>query len=130
MRAARRSPLQSSAFSRSISSSCRRAGALAALEMEAETERIRATLLASISHDLRTPLAVMTGASSTLAERGEKLAAGERAALAKSILDQAREMSEHVAKVLQMTRLETGSLVLERDWASIAEIAGTVLGRL
>jgi len=108
----------------------RRARALAALEMEAETERIRATLLASISHDLRTPLAVMTGASSTLAERGEKLAAGERAALAKSILDQAREMSEHVAKVLQMTRLETGSLVLERDWASIAEIAGTVLGRL
>jgi two-component system sensor histidine kinase KdpD len=108
----------------------RRAHAQAALEVEAETERIRATLLASISHDLRTPLAVMTGASSTLAVRGERLGPGERAALAKSLFEQSREMSDHVAKVLQMTRLETGSLALDRDWASLAEIAGSVLRRL
>ena len=108
----------------------RRAQAQAALRVEAETERIRATLLASISHDLRTPLAVMTGASSTLAERGEKLDAAERAALAKSIFEQSREMSDHVSKVLEMTRLETGSIVLERDWASLTEIAGSVLRRL
>jgi len=72
----------------------------------------------------------MTGASSTLAERGEKLDAAERAALAKSIFEQSREMSDHVSKVLEMTRLETGSIVLERDWASLAEIAGSVLRRL
>ena len=108
----------------------RRARAQAALELEAETERIRATLLASISHDLRTPLAVMGGASSTLAERGEKLAAEERAALAKSIFEQSRDMTEHVSKVLQMTRLEAGAITLDRDWASMAEIAGSVLRRL
>ena len=104
--------------------------AQAALALEAETERIRSALLASISHDLRTPLAVMTGASSSLVEIGEGLGADERRALARSLFDQAREMSEHVSKVLQMTRLESGAIVLERDWASLAEIAGAMLRRL
>ena len=107
-----------------------RAKAQAELAIEAETERIRAALLASISHDLRTPLAVITGASSSLAERGEQLAAPERTALAQSIFEQAREMSELVTKVLQMTRLESGSIQLERDWGSLGEIAGSVLRRL
>jgi two-component system sensor histidine kinase KdpD len=108
----------------------RQAEAQAALVLEAETERIRSTLLASISHDLRTPLAVMTGASSSLAEGGERLSPADRTALAHSIYDQARDMSEQVAKVLQMTRLETGAIALERDWAAIPEIAGSVLARL
>jgi two-component system sensor histidine kinase KdpD len=108
----------------------RQAEAQAALALEAETERIRSALLASISHDLRTPLAVMSGASSSLAESGERLPAAERTALAQSIYAQARDMSEQVAKVLQMTRLETGAIKLERDWVSIAEIAGAVLARL
>jgi two-component system, OmpR family, sensor histidine kinase KdpD len=107
-----------------------RAQAQAALEIEAETERVRSALLASISHDLRTPLAVITGSSSTLAERGERLAAEERAALAQSIFQQARDMSELVTKVLQMTRLESGALKLERGWDSLPEIAGAVLRRL
>src|SRR6478736_2242733 len=51
----------------------RQAAAQAALEVEAETERIRSALLASISHDLRTPLAVMAGASSSLEDSGERL---------------------------------------------------------
>src|SRR6185436_8182910 len=108
----------------------RQAREQAALAIEAETQRIRSTLLASISHDLRTPLAVMTGASSTLAERGERLSAEEREALARSIYEQVREMSERVAKLLQMTRLEVGGIALERDWASLAEIAAAVLSRL
>ena len=108
----------------------REAGARARLAMEAETERVRSTLLASISHDLRTPLAVLTGASSTLAERGERLAPAEREALASSLFVQARDLSEQVDKVLQMTRLETGAPTLERDWASLAEIAASLLDRL
>jgi len=107
-----------------------RAEAQAALEVEAETERVRSALLASISHDLRTPLAVITGSASTLAERGERLAGEERAALARNIYDQARDVSEHVTKVLQMTRLESGAIRLERDWGSINEIAEAVLRRL
>lgn len=117
-------------ISRLVENIRRQAAAQAALEIEAETERIRSALLASISHDLRTPLAVMTGASSSLAESGERLSAAERRALAKSVFDQAREMSEHVAKVLQMTRLETGAIKIDRDWAGLSEIVGSVLARL
>jgi two-component system sensor histidine kinase KdpD len=108
----------------------RQTAAQAQLNARAETERIRSTLLASISHDLRTPLAVMSGASSSLAESGERMSADERRALARSVFDQAREMSAHVDKVLQMTRLEAGAIELERDWDSLGEIAGAVLRRL
>ena len=108
----------------------RQAQQQASLEMAAETERIRSALLASISHDLRTPLAVMAGASSSLVESGERLSDDDRRALARSVFDQAREMSEHVTKVLQMTRLETGAIRVERDWVALAEIVGSVLARL
>ena len=108
----------------------REAHAKAGLEVEAETERVRGALLASISHDLRTPLAVMTGASSSLAESGERLSPVERQALAESVFQQSREISEHVAKVLEMTRFEAGAMKLERDWASLAEIAGSALDRM
>ena len=100
------------------------------LAIQAETERTRNALLASISHDLRTPLSVIEGAASSLAEGGERIAAAERAELARSIYREAQEMSELVAKVLQMTRLESGSLTPTRDWCSMAEIAATVLRRL
>ena len=114
-----------------LTSSVRRqAEAKARLALEAETERIRNTLLASISHDLRTPLAVISGASSSLAERGEQLPAEERRALAQSIYHQSQEISDLVAKVLDMTRLESGAIDLRRDWGSLAEISGAVLRRL
>ena len=106
------------------------ARAQAALEVEAETERIRSALLASISHDLRTPLAVMSGASSSLAERGEQLDDAQRRELAASVYEQSREMAERVSKVLQMTRLETGAMAPARDWVSLPELAATVLDRL
>lgn len=95
-----------------------------------EAEGLRNALLASISHDLRTPLAVISGASSSLVEKGRSLSAQEREELARSIFQQSREMSELVANVLQMTRLEAGRIALERDWDALSEIAGSVLGRL
>lgn len=117
-------------ISQLVASVRRQAALQSALELEAETERIRSALLASISHDLRTPLAVMAGASSSLAESGERLDSAERRALATSVFRQARELSEHVAKVLQMTRLETGGIRMERDWTALGEIVASVLARL
>ncbi|MGQ0509076.1 MAG: sensor histidine kinase [Betaproteobacteria bacterium] len=108
----------------------RQAEARARSALEAETERIRSTLLASISHDLRTPLAVIAGAASGLAERGEQMPAAERVALAQSIFRQSREMSELVAKVLDMTRLDSGAVAPRLDWGSMGEIASAVLDRL
>ena len=102
----------------------------AGLAVAAETERIRSALLGSISHDLRTPLAVMSGASSSLAERGEQMSAQERQALARSVFDQSRGMAEHVSKILQMTRLEHGALEIRGEWSSMDEIVGSTLSRL
>jgi two-component system sensor histidine kinase KdpD len=97
--------------------------------IDAQAEGLRNALLASISHDLRTPLAVIAGASSSLAERGEQLSPAERAALARSIYGQSRQMGELVAKVLDMTRLEAGGIALARDWHALGEIVGAVLRR-
>jgi two-component system sensor histidine kinase KdpD len=108
----------------------KRAQEQATLEVAAETERMRSALLASISHDLRTPLAVMAGASSTLAEAGDRLGPEERRALARSVFDQSRDMSERVAKLLQMTRLDMGAIEIRRDWASMSEIAAAAVARL
>jgi two-component system, OmpR family, sensor histidine kinase KdpD len=107
-----------------------RASAQAALEIEGEKERIRSALLASISHDLRTPLAVMASASSSLAQNAERLSVEERRTLATGVFEQSRELSERVNKILQMTRLETGEMKVERDWASIGEIASSALSQL
>jgi two-component system sensor histidine kinase KdpD len=104
--------------------------AQAELAIEAESERIRSALLASISHDLRTPLAVIVGASSSLVDAGERLRADERQALAKSVLEQSRDMSERVAKILELTRLEAGGLTLERDWSAPSDIVRAALSRL
>ena len=79
-----------------------------AARVAAETESLRNTLLASISHDLRTPLAVIAGASSTLAEHGDDLDAATRTTLARSIETKAREMSELVSNVLDLMRFESG----------------------
>jgi two-component system sensor histidine kinase KdpD len=99
-------------------------------QVEAETEGLRNALLASISHDLRTPLAVMAGASSTLMGKGESLEPRARAELARSIYEQSQEMADLVANVLEMTRLEGGAIALNRDWHAVGEIAGSVLRRL
>lgn len=98
--------------------------------LSAESERLRNTLLASISHDLRTPLAVMAGAASTLAERGAALDEATRAALAHSIESKAREMSELVSNVLDLVRLEAGPVGLRRDWQTLDDLVGAALQRV
>jgi two-component system sensor histidine kinase KdpD len=96
----------------------------------AEMEGLRNTLLASISHDLRTPLAVIAGACSTLAERGDKLDPAERRKLALNVFAESRKMSEMVANVLHLIRLESGGTSIRPDWVSLEEIVGSALNRL
>jgi two-component system sensor histidine kinase KdpD len=98
--------------------------------IDAETEGVRNALLASISHDLRTPLAVIAGASSSLIEKGDALSAQSRSDLAKSVYAQAQEMSQLVANVLEMTRLEAGGIAPNLEWHSLGEIVGAALLRL
>lgn len=103
------------------------AEAAEAASLDAERESLRNTLLASISHDLRTPLAVIAGAGSTLAERGSTLDENTRISLARSIETKAREMSELVSNVLDLMRFESGEVPLRRDWESIDDLVGTAL---
>jgi two-component system sensor histidine kinase KdpD len=98
--------------------------------VDAKAEGLRNALLASISHDLRTPLAVISGASSSLVEKGSLLSCQERVSLARSIFEQSQQMGDLVANVLQMTRLEGGTIALNPDWHALSELFGSVLGRL
>jgi two-component system sensor histidine kinase KdpD len=93
----------------------------------AERESLRNTLLASISHDLRTPLAVMAGAGSALAQHGATLDEGARLSLARSIETKAREMSELVSNVLDLVRFESGQVALRRDWQTVDDLIGSAL---
>src|SRR5450755_2700480 len=95
-----------------------------------ETESLRNTLLASISHDLRTPLAVITGASSALNDPDLKLDPAARAQLIHSIDAKAHEMSELISNVLDLMRFESGEVRLRRDWQTVDDLVGTALARL
>jgi len=108
----------------------RLAEAAEAASLAAEKESLRNTLLASISHDLRTPLAVIAGAGGTLAEHGAKLDETTRVSLARSIETKAREVSELVSNVLDLMRFESGQVVLRRDWQTLDDLLGTALQRL
>jgi two-component system sensor histidine kinase KdpD len=101
-----------------------------AARLAAERETLRNTLLASISHDLRTPLAVMAGAGSTLAQRGASLDEATRVSLAREVETQAREMSELVSNVLDLVRLESGQVALRRDWQTLDDLVGSALAAL
>jgi two-component system, OmpR family, sensor histidine kinase KdpD len=95
-----------------------------------ETENLRSTLLSSISHDLRTPLSVIAGASSTLADPVLELDPSTRTRLATSIEVKAREMSDLISNVLDLMRLESGDVRLRRDWQTVDDLVGTALGRV
>jgi two-component system, OmpR family, sensor histidine kinase KdpD len=96
----------------------------------AETESLRNTLLASISHDLRTPLAVIAGASSALNDSSTAFDEQSRRLLASSIENKAKEMTQIISNVLDLMRLEAGNVVLHRDWQTVDDLVGSALDRL
>jgi two-component system sensor histidine kinase KdpD len=107
-----------------------RADDAAAARVAVETESLRNTLLASISHDLRAPLASITEQSRALNDPDVKLDDEERRRLAKSIDDNAREMSELISNVLDLMSFQVGEVHLRRDWHSVESLVGAALDRL
>jgi K+-sensing histidine kinase KdpD len=99
-------------------------------ELRARSEELRSSLLSSVSHDLRTPLAAVTGAASTLLTQGDALPATTRRDLLQAIYEEATRLGRLVANLLDMTRLESGTLALRREWTPIEEPIGAVLGYL
>src|SRR5262245_2032623 len=98
--------------------------------MVAEGERLRNALLSSVSHDLRTPLATITGATSTLLDEGARVSDTVRQELLLSVAGEARRMNRLVANLLEMTRLESQGVQVRKEWHSIEEVVGTALGRV
>jgi two-component system sensor histidine kinase KdpD len=95
----------------------------------AERERLQAILLSSISHDLRTPLASILGSVTTLLEGGA-IDDATRRDLLLTIQEEAERLNRFVGNLLDTTRLESGALKLNRDWAEIGDVIGSAIARL
>ncbi len=97
--------------------------------LRVRTEELRSSLLSAVSHDLRTPLAVITGAATTLRDDADRLSVEARAELLGSIVDDAQRLERVLGNLLQLTRVESG-LVPAREWISVEELVGAALTRL
>jgi two-component system, OmpR family, sensor histidine kinase KdpD len=99
-------------------------------QVEMEAERLRNSLLSSISHDLRTPLATIVGSASALMEKNNALKAEEKLELSRVIYDEGLRMSNLVNNILDMAQLDAGAIELNKQWVPLEEIIGAVLTRL
>jgi two-component system sensor histidine kinase KdpD len=97
---------------------------------EAQHQQLQSTFLAAISHDLRTPLAAIVGAASSLQTQRAKLGACEQDRLLGSIVSEAAYLSTVTENTLQLVRLTSPAQALRRDWESLEEIIGAVLARV
>lgn len=95
-----------------------------------EREQLRNALLSSVSHDLRTPLATITGASSSLVEGVSTLDEEQKQELAEVILEEADHLNNLVRNLLEMTKLESGALEVKKHWHSVEELIGSSMNRL
>ncbi len=91
-------------------------------EALAERERLQATLLSSISHDLRTPLSSILGSATSLREYGSRMEQADRDDLVLTIEEETRRLTRFVANLLDMTWVESGTLALRRDWIETSDI--------
>ncbi len=97
--------------------------------MRARTEELRNALLSAVSHDLRTPLAVITGAATTLRDDEDHLTKAARRELTSQIVDDARRLERVLGNLLQLTRVESG-LVPNRELIPVEELVGAALTRM
>jgi K+-sensing histidine kinase KdpD len=98
-------------------------------EMEVQKERTRNLLLSAVSHDLKTPLASIYGAATSLLEEEDRLDPAERRELVQSISGESERLNRVLTNLLEMTRLESGRQLV-RDWYPLEEILGAALTRL
>lgn len=98
-------------------------------QVQVETERMRNSLLSSVSHDLRTPLAAITGAASGLLQNEAKLEPPQRE-LAQIAYEEAARLNRLLGNLLEMTRLESGAVEVDKEWQPLEEVVGSALGRM
>ncbi len=100
------------------------------VQLQIDAERLRSSLLSSVSHDLRTPLAVITGAASALLQPETTLVSATRRDLLETIGEEAQRLNRLVGNLLDMTRIASGAVRVAKEWQPLEEIVGAVLNRL
>ncbi len=94
-----------------------------------ESDRLRGALLTSISHDLKTPLASVLGAASTLRDLGAGLNDAQKSDLLATMIDESERLNRFIANLLDMTKLESGAIVPNTAPHDVGEIVGSALRR-
>lgn len=97
--------------------------------LRATSERLRNSLLAALSHDLRTPLAGLVGLADTLSLAQPPLPAAQHA-IAEDMRESAQRMSRLVDNLLDMARIQSGDIRLHREWHALEETVGSALRTL
>ena len=99
-------------------------------QLEVESEQLRNSLLSSVSHDLRTPLAAITGAASSLLDVPADQEPASRRELVQTVVEESQRLARLFDNLLDMTRLESGSVRLNKQWQVLEEIIGSALARV
>jgi two-component system sensor histidine kinase KdpD len=94
-----------------------------------ESDRLRSALLTSISHDLKTPLASVLGAASTMRDLSSGLTDTQKRDLLATVIDESERLNRFIANLLDMTKLESGAIVPNTARHDIGEIVGSALRR-
>lgn len=108
----------------------RLSASVVAAQGEMQRHQLQSTFLAAVSHDLRTPLAAIVGAASSLRTQRDRLPLPDQDRLLDSIVNEASYLTEVTENTLQFVRLSSSEQALRRDWESIEEIVGAVLARV
>jgi two-component system sensor histidine kinase KdpD len=98
--------------------------------LRVRAEEARNSLLSAVSHDLRTPLATITGAATTLLGSGGRLSEVERTDLVEAVCTEAGRMDRLIANVLDMARIGAGGMALSQEWVPLEEVVGVALEHL
>jgi len=98
--------------------------------LQMEAERLRSSLLSAVSHDFRTPLSVITGSASALLEPESKLPPAARRDLAETIHEEAERLNHLVRNLLDMTRIASGAVKVNKEWQPIEAVVGAALSRV
>lgn len=96
---------------------------------DAQSQSLRNTLLTSISHDYRTPLANLMGAASVIHDQATRLSTDKVTDLAQTVLEEAQHLNRMTTNTLQLARLDAAPLQIKKDWESLQEILGSVLAK-
>jgi two-component system sensor histidine kinase KdpD len=99
-------------------------------QLRYEREQLRSALLSAVSHDLRTPLAAIAGSASSLRKSGRTMPEDVREGLLDSIVAETDRLNRLISNLLDMTRLDAGSVALQRDWHVVEDLIAPVTTRL